>query len=147
MVMETTGAVMKDQAIGEQQVAASFSSYTTCPAASNHQMSWSSNELINSIGAFIYKAHIDGQYFVNFADADPRIVPDPNVVYSFGQTLNNTVMKEFGAYLLTLKGNDSYLINDGTGRWTPSVLFANGCLSLDESDDTEGTATDRVVVT
>ena len=56
-------------------------------SASNHQMEWSSNELINNIGNYIYKVHIDGQYFVNFADAVPKLIPDRSSVYLFGHTV------------------------------------------------------------
>ena len=57
--------------------------------------------------------HIDGKYFVNFADASSKQVPDPTHVYLYGHLLNNEQMKSFGAYLYRLSGNESYLLYYG----------------------------------
>ena len=81
-------------------------------SASNNKMDLSSNKLIDSIGSYIYKMHIDNRYFVNFADASPYQVPDPTLVYLYGHLLNDEQMKSFGAYLYRLSGNESYLLSD-----------------------------------
>ena len=78
-------------------------------SASNHQIDFSKDKLFNSIGSYIYKMHIDGEYFVNFADAHPRQITDPSLVYLYGQMFNNTDMKEFAAFLYHL--NTKYLVS------------------------------------
>ncbi len=59
--------------------------------------------LLKRIGDYIYKMHIAGDYFVNFADALPHTVPDPYTVYAFGQYFNDDTLKHFAAYLLGLR--------------------------------------------
>ena len=79
-------------------------------------MDWSNNEFIDNIGSYIYKVHIDGQYFVNFADADAKQVPSPGVVYTYGETLKDDAMKGFAAYVLHLRNVDNYLIGSLLGN-------------------------------
>jgi hypothetical protein len=59
--------------------------------------------LLRSIGAYIYKTHIAGQYFVNFADATARTIPDPSSVYTFGRYFNDDTLRHFAAYVFGLK--------------------------------------------
>ena len=75
-------------------------------SASNNKMNWSSNALINNIGAYIYKMHIDSNYFVNFADSSANLNLDPSVVYRYGEALNDNIMKEFAAFWYQLGGKD-----------------------------------------
>ena len=82
-------------------------------SASNNKINFSSNKLIDNIGSYIYKMHIDGKYFVNFADANPVNTPEPTLVYLYGHLLNNQQMKSFAAYLYRMAGNESYLLSDG----------------------------------
>jgi hypothetical protein len=55
--------------------------------------------LIQEIGRFIYRAHIAGEYYVNFADAPARLVPDPGLVFRYGQRIGDAKMMSFGASL------------------------------------------------
>jgi len=54
---------------------------------------------IQNIGRFIYRAHIAGDYFVNFADAPAIVSPDASLVYGFGQRIQDKTMVAFGARL------------------------------------------------
>lgn len=54
--------------------------------------------LIEKMASYVYKMHIDGYYFVNFADADPKLRPDGLLLYRFGEALDNTTLKEFGKW-------------------------------------------------
>ncbi|CAG2182165.1 unnamed protein product, partial [Oppiella nova] len=76
-------------------------------------MNWSSKPIVKSIGDYIYKMHINADYFVNFADAHAKQIPDPTLVYHFGELFNNTVMKQFATYLYALDGKEKYLLGDG----------------------------------
>jgi hypothetical protein len=54
--------------------------------------------LIRKMGAYIYKVHIDGDYFVNFADADPTRKPEGLFLYRFGKALADEKMVEMGRW-------------------------------------------------
>jgi len=71
-------------------------------SVSNGKLSWSSDKLLHSIGSYIYKMHIAGDYFVNFADASFKTVPNPESVYRFGEMFNDNSLKQFGAYLFSM---------------------------------------------
>jgi hypothetical protein len=40
--------------------------------------------LIGAIGRFLHRVHIDGDYYVNFADAPAVVSPDAALVFRFG---------------------------------------------------------------
>ena len=50
------------------------------------------------IGRYIYRVHIDGSYFVNFADASPRRGGGGDLVYRYGKRINDPTMMAFGAW-------------------------------------------------
>jgi Heparinase II/III-like protein len=54
--------------------------------------------LIQKMAAYVYKAHIDGYYFTNFADADPVLKPDGLMLYRFGKALKDEKMVQFGQW-------------------------------------------------
>lgn len=55
--------------------------------------------LIREIGRFIYRAHIAGEYYVNFADAPARMQADPGLIFRYGQRIDDLKMMRFGAWL------------------------------------------------
>lgn len=56
------------------------------------------NELIRKMAGYITKTHIDGNYFVNFADADPTLTPSGILLYRFGTAVKDPSMIEFGKW-------------------------------------------------
>lgn len=56
------------------------------------------NSLIQKMASYVYKTHIDKDYFVNFADADPKLRPDGLMLYRFGKALNDDKMIQFGKW-------------------------------------------------
>ena len=56
------------------------------------------NALVQDIGRYIYRAHIDGGYFVNFADASPRRRAGGDLVYRYGKAIGDPTMVAFGAW-------------------------------------------------
>lgn len=72
-------------------------------SVSEGKLDWSAVPLLHSIGTYIYKTHIAGQYFVNFADAPARTIPDPASVYGFGQYFNDDTLRHFAAYIFGMK--------------------------------------------
>lgn len=77
---------------------------TLAKSASNGVLKWDDKNVLLNMGTYIYKMHIDGSFFVNFADAVPVFIPDPESVYLYGQMFQNRILKEFAAYLFDLKG-------------------------------------------
>ncbi|HEY4290907.1 MAG TPA: heparinase II/III family protein [Puia sp.] len=71
-------------------------------SVSGGKLSWASNELLHNMGRYIYKVHIAGDYFVNFADASPRTIPRGASVYGFGKMFDDDTLRQFGAYLFAL---------------------------------------------
>ena len=54
--------------------------------------------IIQKMAAYVYKAHIDGFYFTNFADADPVLKPDGLMLFRFGKALKDENMIQFGQW-------------------------------------------------
>jgi hypothetical protein len=67
-------------------------------SATNGQFSVYDNGLVKDIGRFIYRAHIAGSYFVNFADASPKKRPGGDLVYRYGKAIYDQTMMAFGAW-------------------------------------------------
>ena len=66
--------------------------------ASNGNINIYDQALIRKMASYIYKTHIDGHYFVNFADADPKLRPDGLMLYRFGKALNDPQMISFAKW-------------------------------------------------
>lgn len=73
-------------------------------SVSDGVLNWNDNKLLYNMGSYIYKMHIDGDWFVNFADALPQFIPDPESVYLFGEMFSDKELKQFAAYLFNQKG-------------------------------------------
>ena len=56
------------------------------------------DERFRNMGRFIYRAQIGEEYFLNFADAGPRVRPSAAMVYRYGKDIKDKDMMEFGAY-------------------------------------------------
>ena len=59
--------------------------------------------LIRQMGAYIYRAHIAGPWYLNFADASAQVRPDPVLVWRYGQRVRDERMQAFGAWLASLE--------------------------------------------
>jgi hypothetical protein len=57
-----------------------------------------SEPLIKKIGAYIYKTHIGGKYFVDFSDADPQVVADGLLIYRFGNAIQDENLLSMGQW-------------------------------------------------
>jgi hypothetical protein len=53
--------------------------------------------LIRDIGRYIYRAHIAGDYFVNFADGDARLSVAADLLYRFGRRIGDEKLANLGA--------------------------------------------------
>lgn len=64
--------------------------------------------LIQKMGAYIYKTHIAGKYFVNFSDADPQVVPDGIMIYRFGKAIHDENMVNMGVWAFQQYNKEQY---------------------------------------
>ena len=63
--------------------------------------------LIKKMGQYIYKAWIDNEYYINFADAKAIIKPDAGLVFRIGKRINDSLMIGFSALLGEQENIDS----------------------------------------
>lgn len=58
--------------------------------ATKGQINIYGEELIKNMGNYLWKAHISGSWFVNFADAPAKMNPDPYLVFNYGKRIEST---------------------------------------------------------
>ena len=67
-------------------------------SASNGSVNYFDLPLVRQIGAYIYKVHIAGDWYVNFADAPAKVKPDGSLLYRYGKATGDRDLQAFGAY-------------------------------------------------
>lgn len=72
--------------------------------ATDGQMNFFRLPLVQAIGRYIAKVHIDGDWFVNFADGDARLRIYGDVVYRYGKRIEDPGMQSLGAYAFQRRG-------------------------------------------
>jgi len=91
--------------------------------------------LIKEIGRYIYRVHIAGDYFVNFADASARAHPPAELVHQYGKRIGDDRLANFGAYLFAhgddeespFAGRRAYTL----GRYLRAIFAAADLLEAD----------------
>ena len=76
-----------------------FDSLETLQSASNNRINIYNEPLIQKMASYIYKMHIADDYFVDFADADPKFSGDGLMLYRFGKDIKDEALSNFGLYL------------------------------------------------
>jgi hypothetical protein len=56
------------------------------------------DEKFKNMGRFIYRVQISENYFINFADASPRVGVSASMVYRYGKDIQDPDMTAFGAH-------------------------------------------------
>ena len=56
------------------------------------------DDLIRKMLTYVYKTHIAGSYFTNFADADPKLRPDGLLLFRIGSAVSDEQMIGFGQW-------------------------------------------------
>ena len=79
--------------------------------ATGGQVNIFSEPLIQEMGRFIYRVHIDGDYYINFADASAIVTPEAHLIYRYGQAIGDRDMTAFGAWAARTT------LNGGAGGW------------------------------
>jgi hypothetical protein len=70
--------------------------------------------LVRGMASYIYKAHIAGSYYINFADAGPKTNPDGHMIHRFGRSIEDPQMVQFGLWLV--QGAESELAVHGNTK-------------------------------
>ncbi|MFH5184962.1 heparinase II/III family protein [Paenibacillus sp. TAB 01] len=68
------------------------------------KLSFYEEPLVQEIGKYIYRAHIAGNEFVNFADGDGRLHIAGSLVHRYGQRIQDQGMSRLGAYAFQKNG-------------------------------------------
>ncbi len=85
--------------------------------------------LIRNIGKFIYRVHIAGHWFVNFADAPPRLVPSPGVCFGYGRRIGDPDLQAIGAWAAAEQDIANRGVNDCLGRCLPALFMLDELLA------------------
>lgn len=64
--------------------------------------------LIKNIGTYICKAYVTGDWWLNYADASAKLHPDPQLIYAYGNAINDSTMQSFGRFLAREQGREDH---------------------------------------
>jgi hypothetical protein len=92
-----------------------FDCLETVHSATNGKANFFNIPLVKEIGAYIYRAHIAGDWYTNFADASARVHPNANLVWRYGQRIQDDRMIAHGAWLAS-RANNADTSADAMGR-------------------------------
>ena len=84
-------------------------------SASGGAIDFYSQPLVREIGRYIYRAHIGGDYFVNFADASARVAIQAGLVFRYGRRIGDAKMQALGAYAAAQQAKGAGGAHTGTG--------------------------------
>lgn len=79
--------------------------------------------LVQEIGRYIYRAHIAGDWYTNFADASARVTPDANLVWRYGTRIGDANMAAHGAWLAAGKSREQELAGGAMGRTIDALFY------------------------
>lgn len=76
----------------ERAGAAVFDCLDLLDSATGGTISVWDEPLIAEMGRYVYRTHIGGTWYVNFADGSAKTVPAPNLAYHFGQRIGDDAL-------------------------------------------------------
>lgn len=76
--------------------------------------------LIREIGRYIYRAHIAGDYVINFADASAKVRMKSDLVFRYGRRIEDEKMQALGAWAEARNGTPT--ADDSIGRQLPALF-------------------------
>lgn len=77
--------------------------------------------LIRNMGAYIYRAHISGDYFIDFADAPARVAVPADLIHRWGRRMGNRNMTDFGAWVASQRTVAGDVDDFSIGRLLPAL--------------------------
>ncbi len=69
-------------------------------SASGGKIDFFANPLVREIGRYIYRVHVAGDYYINFADAPAKVDLAASTTYAYGQRIGDTKLRAQGAFAL-----------------------------------------------
>jgi len=81
-----------------------FDALEILQSATGNRINIYNEPLIGKMASYIYKMHIADNYFVDFADADPKFSGDGLMLYRFGKDIKDETLSQFGLYLYSRNG-------------------------------------------
>lgn len=75
-------------------------------SASNGAIDVYANPLVREIGRYIYRVHVAGTYYINFADAPAKVDLTAATTYAYGQRIGDAKLMAQGAFALALQDPD-----------------------------------------
>lgn len=75
-----------------------FDNLELLDSATRGRLSFFGLPLVGEIGRYIYRVHIAGDYFVNFADAPAKVSIDPDLVFRYGKRIGDAKMQALGGF-------------------------------------------------
>src|SRR5258706_2645190 len=76
-----------------------FDALEILQSATQNRINIYNEPFIQKMASYIYKMHIADDYFVDFADADPKFNGDGLMLYRFGKDIKDESLAQFGLYL------------------------------------------------
>ncbi len=67
-------------------------------SASNGGINIYKEPLIRNIGQYIYRVYVNGDYYINFADASAKMQPDPSLLFRYGKRIGDETMLGFAGF-------------------------------------------------
>ncbi len=80
--------------------------------------------LIQDIGRYIYRVHISGDYYVNFADAPGKLQLPAGVVYRYGRRIGDADLAALGRF--ACRGQEGRIYGGSLLRALPDLFRAGG---------------------
>ena len=79
--------------------------------------------IIKNMGEYIGDCYIGNGYFVNFADANVRVIPEAELVYRYGMRVGSDMMRALGKSFIDIYLKDRYdIIVQSPMRFVPAIL-------------------------
>ncbi len=75
-----------------------FDNLDLLKSASDGRIDFFTMPLVGEIGRYIYRVHIAGDSFVNFADASAKVNIDADLVYRYGKRIGDPKMEALGGF-------------------------------------------------
>lgn len=91
-------------------------------SASGGKIDFYGMPLVQEIGRYIYRAHIDSDWYVNFADASARASVRGDLVHRYGARIRDAAMQAHGAYVASLDAKPLDSASDSIDRRISAIL-------------------------
>ncbi|MBI9061738.1 MAG: heparinase II/III family protein [Marinilabiliaceae bacterium] len=105
----------------------------TLNAMSGGQFKPYANDKVKNIGRYIQLAHISGNYFVNFADASPKLKSYPGLIKRIGQMIEDDGLESFAKELATINDWQENAPQGNLGKVIPDLVLGNKWLDQEDT--------------